>query len=336
MTLARVNGGRRKLIGQLLFGALSTQQMRSWALPDRKPEVSSIRIVQSRALCAAPQYVAAELLRRSESLDVKFVRDTTKSVTENVALGIGDLGIAFAAHITRRVDKGDRVKALAGLHTGCYELFVRNGINSIRDLRGRTIGVWIPDGDHYLFVASMLAYVGVDPRTEVKWLAQAPEESIKALKDGRIDAYLAFPPENEVLRDLGIGRVIVNTTTDRPWSHYFCCMVVGSSEFIQSSPIACSLALRSFLMAADYCQSNPREATESILKYDPVANARYVKNTVSGIDYRTWRSNSPEDTLRFYALRLREGGLINSSPESIVRNGSDFKFLRQIRQDLKE
>jgi NitT/TauT family transport system substrate-binding protein len=51
--------------------------------------------------------------------------------------------------------------------------------------------------------------------------------------EGQVEAFLAFPPEPQELRARKIGRVILNTTTDKPWSQYFCCMVVGNREFHQ-------------------------------------------------------------------------------------------------------
>ena len=40
-------------------------------------------------------------------------------------------------------------------------------------------------------------------------------------------------------------------------------------------------------------------------------------------------------TLRFYALRLREAGFIKSSPQTIMSRGTDWRFLNELKRELK-
>ena len=48
---------------------------------------------------------------------------------------------------------------------------------------------------------------------------------------------MAFPPEPQELRAKGIGHVIVSTATDRPWSQYFCCVLVSRSDEVDGTTI---------------------------------------------------------------------------------------------------
>jgi NitT/TauT family transport system substrate-binding protein len=48
-----------------------------------------------------------------------------------------------------------------------------------------------------------------------------------------------------------------------------------------------------------------------------------------------WREYDPEDTLRFYALRLHEGGLIRSSPNELIAEHTDWRFLDKRKRELK-
>jgi hypothetical protein len=43
----------------------------------------------------------------------------------------------------------------------------------------------------------------------------------------------------------------------------------------------------------------------------------------------------PEDTIRFYALRLREAGIIKSKPQKIIADGTDWRFLNEVKRELK-
>ena len=53
------------------------------------------------------------------------------------------------------------------------------------------------------------------------------------------------------------------------------------------------------------------------------------------IPYGRWRDFNPEDTLRFFALRLRESRLIKSSPPQLITQGTDWRFIDQIKRELK-
>jgi NitT/TauT family transport system substrate-binding protein len=39
--------------------------------------------------------------------------------------------------------------------------------------------------------------------------------------------------------------------------------------------------------------------------------------------------------MRFYALRLHEVGMIKSSPSAILAEGTDWRFLNELRRELK-
>ena len=53
------------------------------------------------------------------------------------------------------------------------------------------------------------------------------------------------------------------------------------------------------------------------------------------VPYARWRDYDAEDSLRFYALRLREAGMIKSSPQKIISQGTDWRFLRELKKELK-
>ena len=56
---------------------------------------------------------------------------------------------------------------------------------------------------------------------------------------------------------------------------------------------------------------------------------------MSEIRYDVWRDYDPEDTLRFYSLRLHEAGLIQSNPNQLIAEHTDWRFLDEIKRELK-
>jgi NitT/TauT family transport system substrate-binding protein len=51
--------------------------------------------------------------------------------------------------------------------------------------------------------------------------------------------------------------------------------------------------------------------------------------------YDRWREFDPEDTLRFFALRMHEAGFIKSDPQKIIADGTDWRFLDELKRELK-
>jgi NitT/TauT family transport system substrate-binding protein len=48
-----------------------------------------------------------------------------------------------------------------------------------------------------------------------------------------------------------------------------------------------------------------------------------------------WRQHDPEDTVRFDALHLHEAGMINSSPQKLIAQGTKWRFLNELKRELK-
>ena len=51
--------------------------------------------------------------------------------------------------------------------------------------------------------------------------------------------------------------------------------------------------------------------------------------------YDKWREYDPEDTIRFYGLRMHDVGFIKSSPQKIIADGTDWRLLNELKRELK-
>ena len=122
---------------------------------------------------------------------------------------------------------------------------------------------------------------------------------------------------------------------DRPWSQYFCWMVLGNREFVLKHPVATKRALRAILKAADICAREPERAARLLVDKGYTDRYHYALQLMKEIPYGQWRDYHPEDTVRFYALRLHEAGMIKSSPQKIIAQATDWRFLNELKQELK-
>ena len=298
------------------------------------PEVTRIRLPQGPSLCQAPLLLAQDALRAEGFTDVQYV-PTMASGSALVSSGDADIGLDFSGPTLLRVDAGDPVVFLGGLHVGCFEVFGTAAIRALRDLKGRSLSVQALGTPQHVFLASLLAYVGLNPGADINWVLQPTDEAIQSLADEKIDAYLTFAPFGQELRARNIGHVVLNSAVDKPWSQYFCCMAIGHRDFVQKYPVATSRVLRAIMKTTDFCAAQPEQAAQQLVERGLAPRYDYASQTMRDLPYNLWREYDPEDTLRFYALKLHEIGMIKITPDKIIAQGTDWHFFNELKQELK-
>jgi NitT/TauT family transport system substrate-binding protein len=180
----------------------------------------------------------------------------------------------------------------------------------------------------------MASHVGLDPLKDINWIT-SDVKGIDLFMQRKVDAFLSFPPEVQELRARHIGHVIVSSILDRPWSQYFCCMLAANANYAAKYPAATKRVVRAILKASDFCVSDPERVARLLIdrgytrQFDPALQA------LMEIPYGKWREYDPEDTIRFFALRLHEAGMIKSSPQKIIADGTDWRLLKELKRELK-
>jgi NitT/TauT family transport system substrate-binding protein len=306
------------------------------AAAEPPPEIPKIRLVHSPAICTAPQYLAEELLHLEGFSEVEYVEMNVNTSTYLTDTDKADIAMDAAPALVAALATGGSSVALAGIHAGCYELLGNGPVQAIRDLKGKSVAISGFKSAEHIFVSSMIAYVGMDPAKDVQWrVGNSSAEAMRLFAEDKADAYMAFAPQPQELRAKKIGHVIVNTTQDRPWSQYFCCMVTGRRDFVAKHPVAAKRAVRAFLKAADICAQEPERAARLLVAKGFEPRYDLALEILRGLPYRRWREANPEDTLRFHALRLHEVGMIKTNPQKLIAQGTEWRFLNELRKELK-
>ena len=278
-------------------------------------------------------YVAESLLRGEGFTDVVYLKKVRQIDNyKAIASGEVDMVLSFGPPMIAGIDAGDPIVLLAGSHVGCLQLFGTDRIRTIRDLKGATVA--LADGLH-LFLASMLSYIGLDPHRDVTLMIRPEAEATQLFIEGKIDAVMVSPPFPQQLLAKKVGRVVLNTSVDRPWSQYFCCMVTANRAFVQKNPLATKRALRAILKSTDVCGLEPERVARTMVEGDFAKDYDHALQAMRDVPYRKWRDYDPADTVRFYALRLQETGFIKSSPQKILAQGTDWRFLNELKKELK-
>src|SRR6266850_3311261 len=325
---------REFLAGTSMLGAATLLGLPRTAASEASLEITKIRLVHAPAICFAPQYLAEELLRLEGFTEVEYIKESKNAVAA-IAERRADFSMDATPAYLPSVDIGKPVVVLAGIHAGCYELFGHEEVRAIRNLKGKRVAISVLGAIEHILMSSIVAYVGIDPK-QIDWVqAGSNPDAMRLFEEHKTDAFLGFPPQPQELRAKKIGRVILNMTQDKPWSQYFCCSLGGNREFIAKYPVATKRAVRAYLKAADICAQEPERVAQFLVtrRYEP----RYEigLEVLKTIPYNRWRYADPEDTLRFHALRLKEVGIIKSTPQKIIAQGTDWRFLNELKKELK-
>lgn len=311
------------------------------AAADPPPETTSIRIVYDPTfpvLCYGPQYVATELLKMEGFTDIEYApyaEEDTNLDSRVVSGGRADISTVWVADTIMNADEGGPVVALSGMHIGCTEIVAQKDIHSIKELKGRKIALITPGSPEQAWLSILFNYIGLDPLNDVEWVIMPYEAWGESFEAGEVDALVLWPPDAQIYRNQKIGNVILDTSTDKPWSDYYCCIISGNQDFVAKHPVATKRAMRAMLKATDMCALNPEGAAQRVIDNEFPTDYETALQVFSEIPYALWRDLDPEDTFRFYAVRMHQLGLIKQTPETLIANHTDWRFLEELKQTLK-
>lgn len=332
-----IQNRRSFLTGLTAVGAAGLTRVQPVSAREAVPETVTVRLPRwyDGAYCWAALYIAGEILR-AEGFTVEDVQgDASLDNSMWLADGQTDFDFNMPSMQILLIDAGAPIKIVTGIHTGCFELIANESIRSISDLRGMRIGLDALNSHPHILTTLMVAYVGIDPTRDVQWVEATGTTTMQLFLEGRIDAFLAGPPEPLKAREQKIGHTILSNALDRPWSQYFCCTLAASAEYVTKYPIATKHVMRAILKGADLCASNPSLAARQLVDSGYLPSYDYALQTLNELGHDTWREYDAEDSMRFYALRMQETGFIKSSPQAIIANGTDWRFLNELKRELK-
>ena len=328
---------RRHFLSTLTFAGVCQFSFRGAFAEEPQPEVSKIRLQSNPpAVCIAPQYVAGEMLRAEGFNEIEYVQSVAGAqLAADIAGGKIDFSMQYAGPNITGIDAGQPLVNLAGVQVGCFELFAQEGIKKLSDLKGKQVGILALGSSQHVYLATILTHIGLDPKKDINWVTGTYPTPVALFANRKVDAYLGFAPEPQALRAQKIGHVLVNSASDPPWSQYFCCMVTGNRDFVRTHPVATKRVVRAILKGVDLCATQPKGVARQIVDAGATPSYDYASQALAELPYDKWRDYDPEDTLRFYALRLHEAGMIKSSPQKIIAEGTDWQFLNELKREMK-
>ncbi|HEY8717581.1 ABC transporter substrate-binding protein [Pengzhenrongella sp.] len=334
--------------GAALAAACAPNSSSTAATPSQSlgpPETTTIRFADTPA-CDPWYWLADPFLREEGFTDIQYGAG-------DPAAGTAEFGVFYGNTLAAAVDTSVPVVAVAGTHTGCLELWARPGINAIADLRGKTIAVnritFSTAGTTgrtatdfaYGFFVSLLAYVGMQPG-DANFVEIGPDTSIISyFVDGKADAIATGGPAGPALHGTknNPGHVLLNSALDKPWSQNYCCLLATNRDWARANPVATKRATRAILRSIDAGKRDLRATAKAAIdagryKANPAITEQVVYDVIKDQSFE-WRDYDPEDTVRFFTLRLTDAKLIKKTPTQIIADGTDFAYFRRLQKELK-
>lgn len=238
---------------------------------------NKVRVGYVGLTCEAPIFTAVEKgFFKEEGLEVELVKCDWKNYKDVLALGGYDITHHLVMYFLKPIEQGLDVKFTGGIHRGCLRVQapVKSDIRTVKDLRGKRIGVPGMGTPPFIFANRVLGANGIDPSKEITWLVFPAGELGLALDKGEVDAIADSEPIGSMLVSAGKVRNIADQAADHPYSEEYCCAVLVNGKFLARNPKATAAATRALLKAAKFVETNPVAAARLSVE------GKYLASTV--------------------------------------------------------
>src|SRR5204862_728343 len=280
--------------------------------------LTRIRVGYIGLTCEAPTFTAVEKgFFKDEGLDVDLVRCQWATYKDALALGRFDVTHHLVMYFLKPIEQGLDVKFTGGIHRGCLRVqaAAKGDILTVKDLKGKTIGVPGLGTPPFMFATRVMAANGVDPSRDVKWRVYPAGELGLALDRGLVDAVADSEPIGSLLLADGKVRNVADQAADSPYKDEYCCAVLVNGKFLAKNPKATAAATRALLKGAKWVEANPAAAARlSVEKKYLASNPELNTVAISHLRYIPSVSGG-ENAVKSAAAEMKKAGMLSPTTD---------------------
>lgn len=280
--------------------------------------LKKIRVGYIGLTCEAPIFTAVEKgFFKEEGLDVTLVKCDWANYKDVLALGGFDVTHHLIMYFLKPIEQGLDVKFTGGIHRGCLRLQtgVRSNIQSVKDLRGKRIGVPGMGTPPFIFANRVLGANGIDPGKDISWRVYPAGELGLALDKGDVDAVADSEPIGSLLTAGGAVKNVADQATESPYKDEYCCAVLVNGKFLAANPKAAAAATRALLKAAKWVETNPSAAARmSVEKKYLASNPELNTVAISHLRYVPSVSGA-EAAVKSAAAEMKRAGMLSPTTD---------------------
>jgi NitT/TauT family transport system substrate-binding protein len=303
----------------LFVGGMKAADDSTAAASAPAPDAVKVKIGVIGLTCEAPIYVAVEKgFFKEEGLDVSLIKYSDWSIYKDaLALGGFDITHHLIMMFLKPIEQGANIKILAGVHRGCLRVqtSTTGTVNSLEDLKGKSIGVPGMGTPPFIFANRALALKGIDPAKDITWKVYPAGQLKLALEKGDVDAVADSEPIGTLLLSSGKVKNVADQAVDEPFASEYCCAVVANGKFVSDNPKAAAAATRAILKAAMWVEANPRAAATMAVEKKYIASTPELNTVaISHLKYEPSISGG-EKAVRSAAIAMQQIKMLSASTD---------------------
>ena len=285
-----------------------------------------VTIAYAGGTCEAPVFVAYHKgFFEDEGLSVELVQAGFDELKQGLATGKVDAALANLAWF-KPIEQGMSLKLTAGIHTGCIKAVVPpdSDIKTFADLKGKTVGVDAIGGGPQIALSAKLREEGIDPNTDVTWVAYNGNLLDEAIKKGEIQAYMTWDPFPTKAHDNEDYRFLLDIGADAPFNDKYCCFVGVSSGLVENDPETAGKITKALMKSSEWVQENPVEAAKISLDNNYVGGDLDLNSQLLSEYGWTPSVEKAQENIKWYISELKEQGILEKSTEEDTLYGITF------------
>jgi NitT/TauT family transport system substrate-binding protein len=267
---------------------------------------------------------------KDEGLETEIIRMNTPNTI--AALTTGDIGYTLLfGSVVRAAIRGMPMRVTASLlDSPTHALIARNDLRSVRDLRGKTIGIGNFGGTDEVVARMLCKHFGLDAETDVKMIALGPDRArLAALRENLVSAAIVAPPADALGRQLGFSVLVrgydvfsfpfigVGTTTKR----------------IKEKPLEVRKTIKALVRANRFIRQDREAAVGILMEWGRVEREHASSSFDSTVKVFSANGNIPEEGLRL-VIELARAEL-KTTREIAAADVADIAPLRDAQKDLR-
>ncbi|HEX9059785.1 MAG TPA: ABC transporter substrate-binding protein [Clostridia bacterium] len=284
---------------------------------DNKPALKKLTVSYAGGTCEAPEYVAYHKgFFKEEGLQIDFVKADFDQLKTGIATGKIDASVGNFSWF-KPIEQGLKVKLTAGIHAGCIQAVApqSSGIKTLKDLKGKTIGVDAIGGGPMIILSSELYKLGINPKTDVQWKVFPPPQLETAVEKKEIDAFIVWDPfGGKAIKEKNYTRLL-NISSDEPYKSGYCCYVVVSEKLAKDDPKTAAAYTRAVLKAAEWVGNNIDETSK--IEVDNKYVAADLKQNTELLSSYVWKPGvkNAEENIKYFITEQKKQGILDSSTD---------------------
>ena len=266
---------------------------------------------------------------RDEGLEVEVIRTTAPVTVAALSNGDIDYTMVFGS-VVRAAMRGLPLKVVASfVDSSSLALVARPEIKTMKDLRGKTLGVSAYGATTDVVARLMIRHFDIDPEKEIKVIALGADRArLSALKEGLIHVAAVSPPVDFEGKSMGF---VILARAYELFNFPFHGLATHNRK-IKERPDEVKRVLKAMIKASRFIRENREKAIEVLMQWARVDREQAVAAYDSDVRVLNPHGTIPEDGLRLVIEQASKEARITR--EFSASDVSDQTILQQVQREL--